>query len=46
MLLNYMGSIWIRGYYVFFKPFVDDRSDYNAKNVTVIEVPEKKRKRK
>lgn len=30
------------GYYVFFKPCQDDRSDYNAKNVNVIEVPERK----
>lgn len=29
-----------RGYYVFFKPFRNDRSDYNAKCVNVIEVPE------
>lgn len=32
-----------RGYYVFFKPYADDRSDYNAKNVNVIEVPEKRK---
>lgn len=32
------------GYYVFFKTFQSDRSDYNAKNVMVIEAPERKRK--
>ena len=29
-----------RGYYVFFKAYADDRSDYNAKNVNVIEAAE------
>ncbi len=32
------------GYYVFFKSFQNDRSDYNAKNVMVIEAPERRRK--
>lgn len=32
------------GYYVFFKPFQNDRSDYNAKNVMVIEAPERRHK--
>ena len=32
------------GYYVFFKPFQTDRSDFNAKSVVVIEAPERKRK--
>ena len=32
------------GYYVFFKTFQSDRSDYNAKNIMVIEAPERKRK--
>lgn len=36
------GEYLDRGYYVFFKPYKDDRSDYNAKNVNVIEVPEKR----
>lgn len=31
------------GYYVFFKPFQNDRSDYNAKDIIVIEAPERKR---
>lgn len=30
------------GYYVFFKPFQNDRSDYNARNITVIEAPERR----
>lgn len=33
-----------RGYYVFFKPFQNDRSDYNAKNIMVIETRGGKRK--
>ena len=33
-----------RGYYVFFKPYADDRSDYNAKNVNVIEAVEGRKK--
>ena len=32
------------GYYVFFKPFQNDRSDYNAKNITVIEATERRYK--
>ena len=32
------------GYYVFFKPFQNDRSDYNARNVMVIEAAERRRK--
>ncbi len=32
------------GYYVFFKPFQNDRSDYNAKNLTVIEATERRHK--
>lgn len=32
------------GYYVSFKPFQNDRSDYNAKNIMVIDAPERKRK--
>ena len=39
------GEYLDRGYYVFFKPYADDRSDYNAKNVNVIEVPERKRRK-
>ena len=32
------------GYYVFFRPYVCDRSDYNAKDVIVIDAKERKRK--
>ena len=32
------------GYYLFFKPFQNDRSDYNAKSIMVIEAPERKRR--
>lgn len=31
------------GYYVFFRPFVSDRSDYNAKDISVIDAPERNR---
>ena len=31
------------GYYVFFRPFVNDRSDYNAKDISVIDAPERSR---
>lgn len=41
---NLQGEHIEYGYYVFFKPFVNDRSDDNAKNVAVIEAPERKRK--
>lgn len=40
------GEYLNRGYYVFFKPYKDDRSDYNAKNVSVIYTPEKEVKEK
>lgn len=46
---NLYGERIARGYYVHFKTFVTDRSDYNAKNVNVVEVPESgrsKRKKK
>ena len=32
------------GYYVFFKPFQNDRSDFNAGNVVVIEAGEGKKR--
>lgn len=32
------------GYYVSFKPFQNDRSDYNARSLTVIEAVERRRK--
>ena len=40
------GEYLDRGYYVFFKTYQDDKSDYNAKNVNVIEVPEKRKFKK
>ncbi len=39
---NLNGEHFQRGYYVFFKSFQNERSDYNAKEVHVIEVPENK----
>lgn len=41
---NLYGEYIERGYYVYFKPFQTDRSDYNAKNITVIEAAERRRK--
>lgn len=38
---NLNGEYIEQGYYVFFKPFVTDRSDFNARGVIVIEVPER-----
>ena len=38
---NLNGEHIEKGYDVFFVPFQNDRSDFNAKNVTVINVPEK-----
>ncbi len=38
---NLNGECLAPGYYVYFKPFQNDRSDYNAKNVYVIEAPER-----
>ena len=32
------------GYYVFFKPFSNDRSDFNAGRISVIEAPSKQSK--
>ena len=32
------------GYYVYFKPFQNDRSDYNAKDLVVIETPERRKR--
>lgn len=31
------------GYYVFFRPFINDRSDYNATDISVIDAPERNR---
>ena len=41
---NLDGEYINSGYYVFFKPFRSDRSDYNAKDIVVIEVVERKKK--
>ena len=41
---NLNGEHIDSGCYVSFKPFQNDRSDYNAKNIMVIEAPERKRK--
>ena len=35
-----------RGYFVYFKPFRNDRSDFNAKGVNVIEAPERNKNHK
>ena len=39
---NLNGEYIDPGYYVFFKPFQNERSDYNAKDIIVISTPEKK----
>lgn len=41
--LKLNGEYIDSGYYVFFKPFQNDRSDYNARNLMVIEAPERKK---
>lgn len=41
---NLQGESIEHGYYVFFKPFVNDRSDYNAGNIAVVESFERRRK--
>lgn len=41
---NLNGEYIDPGYYVFFKPFQNDRSDYNAKSIMVIEATGGKRK--
>ncbi len=40
---NLNGEYIAPGYYVSFRPFQNDRSDYNAKSIMVIEAPERKR---
>lgn len=40
------GEYLDSGYYVFFKTFVSEKSIYNAKDVIVIEAPEKKHREK
>ena len=40
---NLNGEYIDSGYFVFFKPFQNDRSDYNARNLMVIEAPERKK---
>ena len=41
---NLSGEYIDSGYYVSFRPFQNDRSDYNAENIMVIEVSEGRRK--
>lgn len=41
---NANGEYLEPGYYVYFKSFQNDRSDYNAKNLVVIETPERKKR--
>ena len=40
---NQNGEYLSPGDFVYFKPFQNDRSDYNAKNITVIETPERRK---
>ena len=39
------GEYIERGYYVFFRSFVSDRSDYNAADISVIDAPERNKQR-
>ena len=39
---NLNGEHIDSGYYVFFKPFQNERSDYNARDIIVINAPENK----
>lgn len=41
---NLNGEYLAPGYFVSFKPFQNDRSDYNAKNIIVIEAPERRKR--
>ena len=41
---NAKGEYLEPGYYVYFKPFQNDRSDYNAKDLVVIETPERRKR--
>lgn len=43
---NLRGEYIERGYYVFFKPFQNDRSDFNAKDISVICTPDRELKKK
>lgn len=40
---NLNGEYIDKGYYVYFRTFRNDRSDYNAKDVDVIEAAERRR---
>ena len=44
IVLSCRGEYIESGYYVSFKPFSNEKSDYNARNVIVIEALERKRK--
>ena len=41
---NLDGEYLDKGYYVWFKPFANDRSDYNASNVNVVNANDSKAK--
>ncbi len=41
---NANGEYLAPGYYVYFKPFQNGRSDYNAKNISIIETPERRKR--
>lgn len=41
---NTNGEYLEPGYYVYFKPFQNDRSDYNAENIVVVETPERRKR--
>ena len=41
---NTNGEYLEPGYYLFFKPFQNDRSDCNAKIISIIETPERRKR--
>lgn len=43
---NLYGEHLESGYYVNFNTFQNDRSDFNARNVMVIDAPERKKRKK
>ena len=43
-IIQLNGKFIDSGFYVFFKLFQNDRNDYNARNIMVIEAAERRRK--
>ena len=43
---NLNGEYIENGYYVFFRSFTSDRSDYNAMDISVVDIPERNKRHK